>query len=92
MLAAGGDDVGPGKVPWLGCPGVSEFEATVGGDADWLADWFGWGADALDASFGEVRPLDWFGAVAGVEGGAAGSAGAVGVLLWGAGDPIVGLP
>src|SRR5690242_18455887 len=27
------------------------IEATVGGDADWLTDWFGWGADALDASF-----------------------------------------
>ena len=92
MLAARGDDVGAGKVAWLGCAGVSEFEATVGGDADWLGDWFGWGRDPLDASFGEVGPLGWFGAVGEDEGGAAGSAGAVGALLWGAGDPMVGLP
>ena len=94
MLAAtAGDDGGAGEVAWLGCAGGSEFEGTVGGDADWPGAWLGWGGEiGLEDSFGAVGPVAWFGAAAEDDGGAVCAAGAAGALLCGAGDPMVGFP
>jgi hypothetical protein len=90
MLAAAGDDAGAGEVARLGGAGGSEFEGAV---ADWFGAWLGWGGEiGLEDSFGAVGPVNWFGAVAEDVGGAAGATGAIGALLWGAGDPMVGFP
>ncbi len=87
MLAATAADGGvAGEVAWLGCPGGSGFEGAVGGDADWLAAWPGWGGDD---SFDVVGPVGWLGAVVEGDGGAAGAGGAV---LCGADDPTVEFP